>query len=480
MTRAVRSLARGLALGLTLALVGCQGLLDADNPNSVPDDEIRNPRTAPALLSGVHASLARAVNNVTLAEATASDELDWVGSRDAWRQLDNGDLSDPFNEFTDAAFPFLGQTRWFADEAVEVMNEHRAAGRLLPTNVDPVLYVRAYLYSAIAYVTIGDLFDRWAFSDMRTPGPPIAPADMRQVYDTAIAYLDRGIQYADSLNANLASVRIWRLTAYAMRARAKHARAVWNMIGPVPAAPAAITNGGLVNDAGAVADAQAAISQALAVSGAGADWKFQFTYSPTTVTGDFGPWINDRTEMRLGDAYVFASANNKTWDSTRIMDPFAKDTVITIVDSVTRDTVIRPKRDPVLDATARVFKAGAAYPSFTAVSVREMRLILAEGRLAVGDTAGFATEVNALRSLNGLAAWNPAAPQIRADSLLWYERQVNLFLQGRRLADMYRFGIRAAKWQPTSEAVTQPGRFLPITARECLSNPLIGPSQCRI
>ena len=120
------------------------------------------------------------------------------------------------------------------------------------------------------------------------------------------------------------------------------------------------------------------------------------------------------------------------------------------------------------------------YPTFTALSVREARLIVAEGALAAGDTTTFATQINTLRALNTLPAWNQATPQIRADSLLWYERQVNLYLQGRRLADMYRFGIRAAKWQLSSEAVTQPGRFLPITARECLSNPLIGGAACRI
>jgi hypothetical protein len=455
--------ARCASVGLALVAGACGSLLEPDNPNNVPAEELRNPRTAPTLLSGIHATLARGVNNVVLPIATASDELDWVGSRDAWRQLEYGNLSDPFNEFTDAAFPFLGQALWFADEGIEIMNEHRAAGRLLPSNVDPVLYVRAYLYGAIAYVTVGDLFDRWAFSDEATPGPPIAPADMRQVYDTAIAYLDRGIVYADSLNAaGLSTVRPWRLAAYALRARAKHARAVWDMLGPVPDAPASITNGGLVNDAGAVADAQAAIAQALALSTAGPDWKFQFGYSATSVTGDIGPWVNDRSEMRLGDAYVFASASNKTWDSTRINDP------------------ISGARDPVLDATARAFKAAATYPSFTVISTRELRLMLAEARLAAGDTASYAVEINALRALNTLPPWNPTAPQIRADSLLWFERQVNLFLQGRRLTDMYRFGIQSAKWQAGSEALTQPGRMLPITARECLSNPLIGTANCRI
>jgi hypothetical protein len=444
-----------------LGVTGCSGLLDVDNPNSVPASEIHNPRSAPALLSGVHSSVSRGINTVTLLEATASDELDWVGSRDAWRAIDFGNLSDPFNEFSDAAFPNLGQARWFADEAIAIMNEHRAAGRLAPTSVDPVLYSRAYLYGALAYVTIADLFDRWAFSDVGAPAPAIAPENMRQVYDTAIVYLDRGIQYADSLaTAGNTAVRPWRLALYALRARAKHARVIWDMIGPVPDTPANITNGGLVNDAGAVADAQAAIAQALALSTS--DWKFQFTYSATSIGGDFGAWVNDRTEMRLGDAYVFGSASNKTWDSTRVLDP------------------ITGQRDPVLNATATSFKAGSVYPTFTALSVREARLIVAEAALARGDTTTFATEINTLRALNTLPAWNQATPQIRADSLLWHERQVNLYLQGRRLADMYRFGIRAAKWQLTSEAVTQPGRFFPITARECLSNPLIGGATCRI
>ena len=192
------------------------------------------------------------------------------------------------------------------------------------------------------------------------------------------------------------------------------------MIGPAPDVPVNITNGGLVNDAGAVADAQAAISQAIALSTAGPDWKFQFTYSATTIGGDFGTWVNDRTEMRLGDAYVFGSASNKTWDSTRVLDP------------------ITGQRDPVLSATATTFKAGSVYPTFTALSVREARLIVAEAGLAAGDTTTFATQVNTLRAFDQLPAWNQGAPQVRADSLLWYERQDNLYLQGRRLADMYR------------------------------------------
>src|SRR5919106_5838233 len=163
-----------LAMGLVAA--GCDSLLDVENPNNVPESEIYKPEAAPALLSGVLSSVARGVERVNLPIATASDELDWVGSRDAWRQLELGNLSDPFNEFTDAAFPWLAEARWFADTAIAIMRMHADSGRLQPgKGVDPVLLVRAYVYGAIAYTAVGDLFDRWAPSaDPRDPAPAIA------------------------------------------------------------------------------------------------------------------------------------------------------------------------------------------------------------------------------------------------------------------------------------------------------------------
>jgi starch-binding outer membrane protein, SusD/RagB family len=456
-----------LGLGLTLSAVACSGLLDVDNPNNIKGEDIPLPTAATPLLNGVHSALARGINAVVLPIATVSDELDWVGSRDAWRQLEYGDLSDPFNEFTDAAYPSLAQARWMADEAIRIMKRHRDSGFFVQNvAVDPVLLARAYFYGGLAYVTIGDLFDRWAFSDQRVAAAPLAPDQMRQVYDTAIAYLDRGYAFADSLATaqvpNPSAVP-WRLAMAALRARAKHARAVWDMIGRVPTSPATITNQGLVSDAGALADAQLAISLL-----ASADWRYDFRYSATSVAGDFGGWVNDRQEMRLGDVYVVPSANNKSWSSIRLTDPIAG------------------TPDPALRATADSFKTKATYPTFTALSARELHLLVAEIRLAQADTAGFTTSINAVRSLNGLPAYDPAnAAHPRPRDMLIYERQVNLFLQGRRLADMYRFQINysvtaGGKWQTSSEAVTQPGRVLPLTARECLANPLIGGANCRI
>jgi hypothetical protein len=48
---------------------------------------------------------------------------------------------------------------------------------------------------------------------------------------------------------------------------------------------------------------------------------------------------------------------------------------------------------------------------------------------------------------------------------------VNLFLQGRRLADHYRFDDPSPEWNP--EAKSDDGTFLPIAITEVRSNPNI-------
>jgi len=55
-----------------------------------------------------------------------------------------------------------------------------------------------------------------------------------------------------------------------------------------------------------------------------------------------------------------------------------------------------------------------------------------------------------------------------------------LTLQGRRLIDEYRFGLNADLWQAGSEAIVDPGTFLPITISERLANSfcLADPAPC--
>jgi hypothetical protein len=85
---------------------------------------------------------------------------------------------------------------------------------------------------------------------------------------------------------------------------------------------------------------------------------------------------------------------------------------------------------------------------WTAVSGREMLLILAEAALATGNTGEFASRINAIRDLDALPAWTATSTTSARDMLI-HTRSTSLFLQGRRLHDHYRFQQRADRWVAT-------------------------------
>jgi hypothetical protein len=111
---------------------------------------------------------------------------------------------------------------------------------------------------------------------------------------------------------------------------------------------------------------------------------------------------------------------------------------------------------------------GTDYAPITIVSLREMHLIIAESKLAGGDNAGCLAELNAIRAFDGLAAY---ASSQDAAAAFKHERRANLFIQGRRLADMYRFGEKSVVWDPVEQSPA--GSFFPITIQEIRANPNI-------
>ena len=112
-----------------------------------------------------------------------------------------------------------------------------------------------------------------------------------------------------------------------------------------------------------------------------------------------------------------------------------------------------------------------SYLSTKIIPTYLVSLILAEAALSQGDDAGFMTQINALRALDSkLSAYSG---QVDAMTLLKHSRRVNLFLQGRRIADHYRFEESATDWQSSTDAVVNPGTFFPITITEIRANPFI-------
>lgn len=119
-----------LSVSVTLALAGCSGLLDVENPNNMQEEELENPTTASSLANGALSTVMRSVGAMFGPYAAVADEAVWIGSRDAWGQLDAGNHASPDNEFTDDAFGFVGEGRWMADEAIERLREFDAQGEL--------------------------------------------------------------------------------------------------------------------------------------------------------------------------------------------------------------------------------------------------------------------------------------------------------------------------------------------------------------
>lgn len=424
------------------SLLGCGGLLDVENPNNVAADDVVLPVAATALVNGAQVRVSFAVNGAVLLEAEASDELEWSGSRDGWLELDQGKLSNGYNEFTDAYYPSVARARWLADEAVKVLEEQQAKGTLISTTN----LARAYLWAAVIYTTAADLFDDIVIgSDRDSAGPPIGEAAMRGLYDTAVGYLGKALPLATG------SLRVDILM---MRARAAFGQAVWDRVHNPKRGGGGIVAPG-ANVTAAVADAQAALAAA-----PNSTYRLLFTYSSATGSSEFGGWIGSRQEMRIAPTYAVRVGSNK-WGATALMDPIAN------------------VPDPRVNAIKLEMEAASTYWPQTVVSTREMHLILAEAALAGVAAAGtFQTNINNLRAIDALPPWTGAAGQPSAQAMLAYERQASLFLTGRRLADMYRFSVTSPQWLPTSQAITTPGTFLPITARECLSNPHIGAAKC--
>ena len=409
-----------LLLGFTM--IGCD--LDVDNPNSLLEGDLQDPSAAAALANGAWNASLRGVTYMMMPHAVATDESVWIGSRDAWYQIDKGGMTNVYNEFVDQAWPYISEARWMSDKAVSILE---GLGADLPNNQDLVL---AYLSGAMVRVYIADMFEDFVYSDKTEAGTPVGAANMSQLYDEALALLGKASSIATGDNA----VKVLSLVA-----RARHAKAVWGKVNPVNTASPYVSAG--------------ASEAAAAAAMMSADWKWRMNFSSSTVSNYMAGQINDRQEMDL-----FQNALVETATPGAGGDPQPNDPVTGLPDSR-------------MTAIATEFRAGGGGTSWTPVtitSLREMHLIIAESKKAGGDDAGCLAELNALRTFDSL---DPYPSGTDAGTALQHERRANLFLQSRRLSDMYRFNLTSTVWDAVEKSPA--GSFFPITISEIRSNPNI-------
>ena len=409
-----------LLLGFTL--IGCD--LDVDNPNSLLEGDLQDPSAAAALANGAWNASLRGITYMMMPHAVATDESVWIGSRDAWYQIDKGGMTNVYNEFVDQAWPYISEARWMSDKAVQILE---GLGADLPNNQDLVL---AYLSGAMVRVYIADMFEDFVYSDKTEAGTPVGAANMSTLYDEALVLLGKASSIATGDNA----VKVLSLVA-----RTRHAKAVWGKVNPVNTASPYVSAGA----------SEAAAAAAMMT----ADWKWRMNFSSSTVSNYMAGQINDRQEMDL-----FQNALVETATPGAGGDPQPNDPVTGLPDSR-------------MTAIATEFRAGGGGTSWTPVtitSLREMHLIIAESKKAGGDDAGCLAELNALRTFDSL---DPYPSGTDAGTALQHERRANLFLQSRRLSDMYRFNLTSTVWDAVEKSPA--GSFFPITISEIRSNPNI-------
>ena len=460
MTRILIASKWAAAVSAAALLAGCSSLLDVKNPNNVVEDALTNAGAATAIANGAGATVTRALTAILAPYGAVTDELTYVGSRDAYGYADRGEVSDPFNEFADAAFPEMAEARWTTNTAVARLKGFLAENNLVEKND----LARALLYEAIIFTSIGEMFDDFVIDANKTEaGAPIGEGNMAVVFDSAVAQATEGLAVAGLTKDN-------KIRLLAMRARAKHSKAIWAKLNGANGTPVATPVASpLVNDAGADTDAAAALAEI----GAGTDYKFKLTPQTTTLGfPNVGNDLNNRLELRTGDSqagtpsslcrdatcdsWVVPGAGGNTVVSTKLVDP-----VSNIVDPVFAANIT----ECCIKGTQN--GQGDLVP-LTIVSAREMLLIRAEHALASGNTAGFTTFINQLRAFNSTLTPYNGTPA--AQTVLIHERFVNLYNQGKRLMDMHRFGIKARKWVPEAEAYAK-ACFFPVMNIERSTHP---------
>jgi hypothetical protein len=376
---------RALSLAIIGAAMAACSMFDTNvtNPNAIDESALGDAASAPTLANGLNAAVTRMITSVYGPYSVASDELTWVGSRENWGLLDGGDVSDPLNEYNDAAYPLASEARWLSNYTIDRLEGFSKDGSLR----SPTDLARTYVYAAVTYITIGDNYDDFILASDRTkPAPPLGEANMLQVYDSAIVYLDRALPIAKSAN----SVDL-QSQVLGLRARAKFAKALWKLLKPARTTPA----NPLINDPAANADATAA----LAVMTTGYRYRVIAT-TANTGTNNVGSEMNSRQEIRAGGDYINPDPARNN------LQPLAGTAGIKLKDPVTGqpDVVINKAIDECCRASSTTLIP------FTVTSWKEMQLILAEAALASANDAEFKTRINAIRSVDAITPWDGTTP----------------------------------------------------------------------
>jgi hypothetical protein len=380
---------KGTRLGLagilgSVALAACD--LTVTNPGPVADESLNSEASFRATLNGAIRSLSETLSLIGVDVAIRTREMnptalnDYFGiESNAWEGVGDVDNVLGWGEGHDA--------RWLADDAVR-----RFEGVLGGAASSDALVAEAYLWGGYAYRLMGEYFCEAVFDG----GPAMASSEWFTRAESRFTSAETHGQAAN--RPDIVSA------ARAGRASVRVSLGDWS---------------GAVDDAGDVTDPDFSWSIPYYSSG---DWRlynvFYYYSAPEAPSQVFTTW-----NTVYEDYYTNTSDPRTPW----VSDPDRQ------YGSGSLQGVSIPWWRPT--------KHGSSEAPIEMSSYEEMRLIEAENLLrgGAGNISAAMDIINGLRSDAGVADWPTPADLDEAWGYLKRERGIELWLEGRRLADFRRW-----------------------------------------
>lgn len=413
--------------GLTfLTAMACSGALDVPNPQAFGDDALNNAIILKTVADGAEGSLHQAYDDFITVAELSSDDMESTSTWIDWEDISEGRLRHDWPTAGSFSGPQdqLLRARFAAQSAAERVQ--KVLGTAAATSP---LRAQVLLMDALADLLIGMGFCEGPLTANSARAPDT------EFFKQAITKFTAGLSAAQAISGDAAAKNKWTDVAYAGRARA-------NLLAG--------------NFAAAKTDAQTvsanfvynAIYQELAQSTPGNQFHQNRNRSGGLRRMYHGR-VHEIDPAGTGEAYL-------------------------------RDWFDNTKDDKRMAVTRRTGQLGVnnrfAYYGITKYNDRnapirllskiEMTLIEAEAAYRVNDYATMTTLLNSLRTRAavGLPAIPVPTSATAARDALLNERQAELWIEGHRMQDLYRFNV-VSQYLGTGKATK-----LPLSRNEILNN----------
>lgn len=416
---------------LFLTGVACSGAFDVPNPQAFGDDALNDPIILKTVTDGAEGALHQAYDDfITVAELN-SDDMESTSTWIDWEDISEGRLRHDWPTGGSFSGPqdALLRARFAAQSAKERVE--RVLGNTAGTSP---LRAQVILMDALADLLIGM---GWCEGPLTANS---ARAPDTEFFKQAVTKFTAGLTAAQAISGDAAAKSKWTDVAYAGRARA-------NLLAG--------------NYAAAKADAQAV----------SAGFVYNALYQELAQSTPGNQFHQNRN--RSGGLRRMYHARVHEIDPGTATSPGTGEAYL-------RDWFDNTKDDRRMAVTRKFGQLGVnnrfAYYGITKYQDRtapirllskiEMTLIEAEAAFRVNDYATMTTLLNSLRTRSGVALPAIPTPTTAADAqnALLNERQAELWVEGHRQQDLYRFNL--TKTFLGSGKATK----LPLSRNEILNN----------